>query len=295
MIGLKSNKVIDVYHWFKSMLTGISDQQEQNAIADEVLFRFFDMRKDQRIAFPERRFTESEIVRLKKAAIRLNRGEPVQYITGITDFLGYDIKVQPGVLIPRPETEELVLWMLPFLNQLKAESEVPLRMLDIGTGSGCIAIALAGRLPGSEVFAIDISEQALEVAKSNAQNNNVSVSFITIDILADNMHLFPHASLDCIVSNPPYVMESEKDRMAVNVLGHEPEAALFVPDDDPLLFYRQIAAKAHKWLKPGGLLFFEINEQLGKACRKEVLNAGFSNVLIGNDLHGKDRFIRAAK
>ncbi len=295
MIGLKSNKISDVYHWFKSIMVGIADPKEQKAIADEILFQFFAIRKDQRIAFPERRFTESEIVRLKKAVIRINRGEPVQYITGGTDFLGYGIKVQPGVLIPRPETEELVLWILPFLSQLKAASRDTLRILDIGTGSGCIAIALAGRLTGAEVFASEISEQALHIAKSNALYNNVIVNFISHDILSCPSSLFSDASLDCVVSNPPYVMDSERVRMAVNVLEHEPGGALFVPDDDPLLFYRHIAAKAHKWLKPGGLLFFEINEQLGAACSEEVSGAGFSKVMIGTDIHGKHRFLRGER
>jgi release factor glutamine methyltransferase len=293
MIGIKSNKIADVYHWFKSMLTGIHDQKEQSAIADEVLFRFFDIRKDQRVAFPEKRLSESEIVRLKKAAIRLNRGEPVQYITGTTDFLGHTILVKPGVLIPRPETEEFVLWMLPFLNKIKAKSKVPLRMLDIGTGSGCIAIALAGRFPEAEIFANDISEQALEVTKSNALNNNVVIKYISDDILSADSSIFPDASLDCIVSNPPYVMKSERVHMAANVLEHEPAVALFVPDEDPLLFYRHIAAKAHKWLKPGGALFFEINEQLSAECRDLILSAGFSEVTIKKDIHGKDRFIKS--
>jgi release factor glutamine methyltransferase len=293
MIGLKSNKINDVYHWFKSMLTGFSDKKELNAIVDEVIFRFFDIRKDQRIAFPERRFTESEIVSFKKAAIRLNRGEPVQYITGVTDFLGHEIKVRPGVLIPRPETEELVLWMLPDLNQLKAEHEVPLKMLDIGTGSGCIAIALADRFPEAEIFANDISEQSLEVAKSNALKNNVFIKYFSADVLSADSSMFPDASLDCIVSNPPYVMESERVHMAANVLEHEPSGALFVPDEDPLLFYRHIAAKASKWLRPGGVLFFEINEQLSAECRDVLLSAGFSEATIKKDIHGKDRFIRS--
>ena len=273
----------------------IHDEKERQAVADEVLFRFFDIGRDRRVAFPERRLSESEIIRLKGAANRLNRGMPVQYITGVSDFMDYVINVRPGVLIPRPETEELVFWMLPVLNEMQASGKEHLEILDIGTGSGCIAIALAGKYPDEKVFASDISKQSLEIAKYNALYNNILVDFVEDDILSGCNDLFPDSSLDCVVSNPPYVLVSEKAEMAANVLEHEPADALFVPDDDPLLYYRKIAAKSHKWLQNDGYLFFEINEKFAEKCRDMILSVGFSEVIIKKDIHGKDRFIKARR
>lgn len=295
MIGLKSNRINDIYHWFKSLMVEIHDEKERRAVADEVLFRFFQIRRDQRVAFPERRLSESEIIRLKGAANRLNRGVPVQYITGLTNFMDYLINLRPGVLIPRPETEELVLLMLPVLNEMQARGKESLKILDVGTGSGCIAIALAGKCRDAKVFASDISKQSLEIAKHNALHNNIVVDFIEDDILSGCSDLFQNAMLDCVLSNPPYVLESEKAEMAANVLEHEPVEALFVPDNDPLLYYRKIAAKAHKWLKKDGCLFFEINEKLSEECRDLIISAGFNEVIIKKDIHGKDRFIKARR
>lgn len=295
MIGLKSNKISDIYQWFNSIFITSFHENEKKAIANEVFLRFFNLRPEIRIAYPNKRISESDIIRLKGAANRLNRGEPVQYITGVTEFLDYTIHVKPGVLIPRQETEQLVLWMLPPLREAEKRSEKKMRILDIGTGSGCIAISLARLFPESAVHASDTSEQALEVAKHNILKNNTFVNLIKDDVIAGKPDVFNDAFFDCIVSNPPYVLESERQYMADHVLKHEPATALFVPDDDPLLFYRHIALKAYRWLQPGGLLFFEINEKLGKACSEEILKAGFSNVVIGIDIHGKERFLRAIR
>ncbi len=295
MIGLKSNKISDVYQWFNSIFTTSLNENEKKAIANEVFLRFFDLRPEVRIAYPERRISESDIIRLKGAANHLNRGEPVQYIIGETEFLDYKIRVKPGVLIPRQETEQLVLWMLPSLKETRKHSDEKLRILDIGTGSGCIAISLARLFPDSEVHASDISEISLEVAEHNIHKNNAYVNLIKDDVISGKPDVFKDAFFDCIVSNPPYVLESERQYMAAHVLEHEPAIALFVPDHDPLLFYRHIARKAFRWLKPGGLLFFEINEKLGKACSEEVAKAGFSNIAIGIDIHGKERFLRAER
>ncbi len=293
MIGLKSNRIGDIYHWFKSLMLEISDAKERSAVADEVIFRFFNIRRVQRVAFPEKRLPESDIVRLKKAANRLNRGEPVQYVTGFTDFLGHTIAVRPGVLIPRPETEELALWMINDVKACCQKANSPLKILDIGTGSGCIAIALAAGLPGSSLIATDIDQQVLQVAKYNALNNNVNIDFLIQNVLVGGDNVVDHNSLDIVVSNPPYVRESEKAMMAINVLDYEPPTALYVPDDDPLLYYKAIARKASKWLKQGGSLYVEINENLSAECRNLLLDAGFSEATIKKDIHGKDRFVRA--
>ncbi len=295
MVGLKSNKISDVYQWFNSIFITSLNESEKRAIANEVFLRFFKLRPEVRIAYPKKRISESDIIRLKGAANRLNRGEPVQYITGETEFMDYTIRVKPGVLIPRQETEQLILWMLSSLKEAGKHGDQKLRILDIGTGSGCIAISLARLFPESEVHASDISEKALEVAEHNLLINNVSVSLFQDDIISGKPEIFNDAFFDCIVSNPPYVLDSERQYMAVHVLEHEPATALFVPDDDPLLFYRHIARKAHRWLKPGGLLYFEINEKMGKACSEEIVKAGFSNVVIYLDIHGKERFLRAER
>ncbi len=181
------------------------------------------------------------------------------------------------------------------LNEMQARGKEALKILDVGTGSGCIAIALAGKYPAAKVFASDISKQSLEIAKHNALHNKIVVDFIEDDILSACSDLFPNTSLDFVVSNPPYVLESEKTEMAANVLEHEPAEALFVPDDDPLLFYRSIASKAHRWLKSYGYLFFEINEKFAGECHDMILSAGFSEIVIRKDIHGKDRFIRARR
>ncbi len=170
-----------------------------------------------------------------------------------------------------------------------------LRILDIGTGSGCIAIALASRLPDCKILASDISEQALEIANINAHHNNVLIDFFQQDVLANSDKKPGECSVDFIVSNPPYVRESEKKMMEKHVLEHEPLEALFVPDTDPLRYYRSISIKARKWLKPDGALYFEINEHLADACRNTIIEAGFREVIIRKDIHGKDRFIRALR
>ncbi len=292
MNDLKSNKINDLYQWFKSLIASVEEENEQKAIADEVFFRFFGLRPDKRVLNRNDRLSESEIVRLKKAARRLNRGEPVQHITGVTDFLDLDIYVDGSVLIPRPETEELTLLVSREIEKVY-DTGIPLQILDIGTGSGCIAIALASRFRKCHVFAIEISEDAISMAKRNADLHGAMVQFLHQDVLSSDTSLFPPETLNCIVSNPPYVRNLEKKSMALKVLDYEPAGALFVPDGDPLLFYRVIARKASKWLRRGGLLFVEINENLSANCRDVILSAGFTEAIIKKDIHGKDRFIRA--
>lgn len=294
MIGLNTNKIHDLYHWFKSIIAYPENKKEQKAIADEVFFRFFGLRPDQRVLKKDDRLTESDIVRLKKAAQRLNRGEPVQHITGVAGFLGLDIHVDGSVLIPRPETEELTLWVGKEVEAVY-DSGVPVHILDVGTGSGCIAISLASRFRRCQFSAIDISEDAINMAKRNADLHGVQIRFKNCDILSSDLKPFSPESFDCIVSNPPYVRNSEKVNMEANVLDYEPAGALFVPDDDPLLFCRAIALKASKWLRNGGLLFLEINEGLSLDCRELIMSAGFTEAVIKKDIHEKDRFIKAKK
>jgi release factor glutamine methyltransferase len=227
---------------------------------------------------------------IRQMALRLKQGEPVQYILGETSFCGLMFSVNSKVLIPRPETEELVARIVGDHTGKKV------RILDVGTGSGCIAVALAHALPGSDVTAVDVSAGALQVAAVNARRNKVAVSFIRTDVLSlQQAEQDITGRFDLIVSNPPYVRESEKAGMEKNVLLYEPPQALFVADNDPLLFYRAIARLSEKKLKEGGYLYFEINSQLGKETTDALKKEGYENVELIRDLSGKDRIIKAEK
>jgi release factor glutamine methyltransferase len=224
--------------------------------------------------------------KLEGIIARLNAHEPVQYIIEETEFYGRKFSVNASVLIPRPETEELVRLVLTFLKH-----KTP-RILDIGTGSGCIPITLALALPGAVVSATDISGEAIAVATNNAKNLNASVNFFVHNILEESL---PFRDLDCIVSNPPYITEKEKVDMSRNVVDYEPHLALFVPDHDPLRFYAVIADKSFRSLKHDGLLVVEINEQFGKQVAELFSKTGFDQVEIHKDLFGKDRMVKGLK
>ncbi|MDR1646053.1 MAG: peptide chain release factor N(5)-glutamine methyltransferase [Tannerellaceae bacterium] len=224
---------------------------------------------------------------VREMAERLRQGEPVQYVVGQTSFCGLTFRVDQRALIPRPETEELVACILKDYEGKKA------RILDIGTGSGCIAVTLARKLPGSEVTAIDVSEDALNLARENAQINEASVSFLRTDILDRRQDGKVGGPFDLIVSNPPYVRESEKAGMERNVLLYEPAQALFVPDDDPMVFYRAIARFAGGRLQENGSLYFEINAQLGRETLNILAAEGYAKQELIRDLSGKDRIIKA--
>lgn len=230
------------------------------------------------------KITTEEVLKIDKIVEHLQRFEPIQYIIGETEFYGLPFIVNPNVLIPRPETEELVELIL---NENKGNKP---HILDIGTGSGCIAISLQKHLCETQATGWDISDKALSVAKINSDNNNVKVTFNQVDILSDypnNQHF------DIIVSNPPYVLDSEKTDMHTNVLDYEPHTALFVSDDNPLLFYNRIADVATQLLKNGGKLYFEINRAKGQETIKMLEDKGFSNIRLIKDISGNDRIVRA--
>ncbi|QKG58461.1 peptide chain release factor N(5)-glutamine methyltransferase [Hymenobacter sp. BRD128] len=221
---------------------------------------------------------------------RLLAHEPVQYVLGTAHFAGLELEVTPATLIPRPETEELV--------QLVARAHAGrpgLRLLDVGTGSGCLAIALARELPGSQVLAVDISAGALAVARRNAARYAPSVRFEQVDMLRALPAGVAPASLDIVVSNPPYVRESERPLMRANVLAWEPATALFVPDDDPLLFYRRLAGVGQVLLRPGGSIWLEINEALGAETAALFAEAAWEQVAVLADFLGRPRFVRAVR
>lgn len=223
-----------------------------------------------------------------KTVRRLKLNEPIQYITGKAFFYGRYYEVNKSVLIPRQETEELVKWIVE-----ENRNNNP-RILDIGTGSGCIAIALSDEVTESSVYALDVSDEALKVAMKNGKNNNADVEFFQMDILDPDYRT--GLQFDIIVSNPPYVLNKEKELMSRNVLNYEPVDALFVDDEDPLIFYRAILNFAAKTLQPKGVIYFEINESLGNELKKYVrLNYGMKNVEIKNDLNGKPRMMKCIK
>jgi len=224
------------------------------------------------------------------ALAKLKKEIPIQYIIGETEFYGLPFYVDKSVLIPRPETEELVSWIVREVKIKKPSlsEPIPYNILDIGTGSGCIAIALAKNLPKAKVWALDVSEKAIEVAQNNAKLNQVNIHFLNEDILS--LKSLPE-KFDSIVSNPPYVRELEKNEIKNNVLQNEPHLALFVKDNDPLLFYDKIADFAKENLKPKGKLYFEINQYLGKETVQLLKEKGFKNIELKKDIFGKDRMI----
>lgn len=232
--------------------------------------------------------TRSDAVNWQPIVERLNAHEPIQYLLGETTFFGRTFRVTPNVLIPRPETEELVQLVMVDVD---AAYRNPLRVLDIGTGSGCLAVSLAAAYPYAEVFAMDISAAALEVAAHNAEINGVNVTFIGHDILDPNVNV----EVDVIVSNPPYVMDKEATTMQTNVTAYEPHLALFVPDENPMLFYEAIGAYASRNLSSGGSLYLEINENLGEITLNCIKKYGFQDARLILDIHGKERFIAATQ
>jgi release factor glutamine methyltransferase len=253
---------------------------------------------------------ESDYKKFRNILGRLKKGEPLQYILGETWFYGLKLKLNKNVLIPRPETEELVEWIIQSETdpqQSKGNTSASkLTILDIGTGSGCIAITLKKFLPQANVYALDISSQALEIARKNALINQVDIHFIQADILNPGFQIthpsdLPPSDLpfpgtipfNMIVSNPPYILPSEKQNMNRNVLEHEPHMALFVNENNPLQFYKAIAGFAKNFFSKGGILFFEINESKAKDMENNLKQEGFTNIKIKQDLSGKDRMIKA--
>jgi len=225
---------------------------------------------------------------LNIALNRLKNEEPIQYIIGNTEFYGFPFLVNENTLIPRPETEELVEWILDEI--VKFKSDIPLNILDIGTGSGCIPISLAKNLSNVKVSAIDVSLEALKVANQNATLNDVAIEFIELNILETKS--LPE-NFDIIISNPPYVRELEKAEIQNNVLQNEPHLALFVSNENPLIFYNKIADLAQQHLTKNGLLFFEINQYLGNETEQLLAEKGFKNIELRKDLFGNERMIKA--
>ena len=288
IITLKKLTVSDLKSNFIKELSEIYPSEEIESIFNILTEKYLNLSRVDVALNRNEIISKVNIVKFDRVIDRLKTFEPIQYIIGETEFFGLPFKVNSHTLIPRPETEELVQLILDEVSQFKNKSEL-LEVLDIGTGSGCIAISLAKNLPRAQVSALDISNDALMVAKKNAEINQVSLSFFECNILT--CQSLPR-NYDIIVSNPPYVRELEKEFMEANVLAHEPGLALFVEDSDPLLFYRKIAALAKVNLKPNGALFFEINEYLGEDMASLLEDMGFQRIEIKKDIYGKDRILR---
>jgi release factor glutamine methyltransferase len=281
---LKNYKTI-----FLNELASLYDEKEIESFFYLVLEKFHHQKRIDLALNPEMILDKKQVSLWNSVVVELKKQKPIQYILGVTEFYGLPFIVNENVLIPRPETEELVDLIITNESRENRE-EGKVSILDVGTGSGCIAITLAKNLSNAEVFAIDVSEEALEVAKKNAVLNNVDVTFHLKDILkVDNLE----QQFDTIVSNPPYVRNLEKAAINSNVLDYEPHLALFVADNEALLFYRKITQLAKLHLKPKGKLYFEINQYLGKETIALVESFGFKNVILHKDIYGNDRMIAA--
>ena len=271
---------------FTEVLAATFPQREAEQLMRVLLEDLFGIDLKRQLMEPNLRLDEWQCHQLEQAVKRLQSGEPVQYVTGVARFGDLLIKVSPAVLIPRPETEELVLKIGTGLPKEKL-----IRIWDIGTGSGCIAIALAKHFENAEVIGFDVCEEALQNAKENAESNGVNVTFVHDDVLNPQSDFF-NQPVDLVVSNPPYVCDSERAAMEKNVLDWEPQKALFVPDDDPLLFYRKIMQLAKNQLTPDGQIWFEINERMGEEMVRVCQEIGFSEAEILLDFAEKPRFCR---
>ena len=285
----------ELQHIFHIELDAIYGKHEVDSFFYLCTEHYLNVPRIQLTLEPGLAITKSETDTFFKVLEDLKQQKPIQYILGETEFFGLPFKVNKNVLIPRPETEELVDLIIRSVTSLEVDK--PVKILDIGTGSGCIAIALAKNLPNAKVYALDVSKEALKVAKQNAEINKVDINFIEASILDDTCHLAFEAesNFDIIVSNPPYVRNLEKEEIKPNVLDNEPHLALFVEDDNPLLFYREITNFAIKKLKDKGSLYFEINQYLGEETQQLLIDANFEAIELLKDLNGNDRMLKAEK
>ncbi len=286
-------------HFFNS-LRNIQDEQEIESFFFILTEYLHNLKRVDIALNPNFEISDAEVDKWNAILSELQQEKPIQYITGEAWFYGLRFEVNENTLIPRPETEELVEWIIES-QKSKVQSQ-KLEILDIGTGTGCIPISLKSNLPQANVSAIDVSEKALKVAKRNAELNKVEINFIQANILeVEDLSQLPTSithhlsSYNIIVSNPPYVRNLEKQEIKKNVLDYEPHLALFVEDTDALLFYRKIAQLALKNLTPNGLLFFEINQYLGKETVELLENLGFKNIELKKDIYGNDRMVKSEK
>lgn len=274
-------------------LTSIYDESEAKSLAWWSINDVCKISRTSFLASKEKVISEQQEASLQHILEELKTGKPIQYVLGETEFYGLPFKVNPSVLIPRPETEELVDWILIEIRNSDLLNDINGNILDIGTGSGCIPIAIKKFLPEFNISALDVSKGAIETAKINAELNQTEIEFIEDDILNPSQLFLLNKQYTIIISNPPYVRESEKTAMHNNVLGHEPHLALFVADDNALIFYSRIADFAKTNLVKGGMLFLEINENLAPQTIDLLEGKGLLNIELRQDIRGKNRMIKA--
>lgn len=285
---IASNKISDIVRFFRDELKDNFDKEELETFIAYCFEEFLNIKRSEITFRGIDTVSESELLKFNFAVKDLKKNKPIQYILGKADFYGLKFIVNEDVLIPRSETEELV-------DLIIKENQGEITILDIGTGSGCIPIVLKKNILSAKVYSIDISEKAIEIAKQNARSNNVEIEFIQQDILSEKQIVLSSGiKFDIIVSNPPYIRESEKAEMHANVLEYEPHIALFVSDNDPLLFYKAITDIGLTELNPGGKIYFEINEAFGVETKKMMEEKGFKNVVILNDINNKNRILRGS-
>jgi release factor glutamine methyltransferase len=283
-MAIQIKTIKDIRFFFSRELAGIYPEDEIRALTNIVLRKVLEIRMLHQIYLSDVPVNELQVSKLVSIAHELKTGKPIQYIFGETIFYDCPIKLNHSALIPRPETEELVDLIIRENKGFKGN------IIDFGTGSGCIAIALAFNLPGSSVTGTDISEEALTLAEMNAKLNDVNITFMKDDILNNDTSLFEKTGI--IVSNPPYVRDSEQGLMNKNVIEFEPRNALFVPDSDPLVFYDAILRKAAGLLDSRGKIYFEINEAMGEPMVRLLESYGFTGINIISDINGKDRIVK---
>jgi release factor glutamine methyltransferase len=286
-MGVNIQTIKEIRLYLKEELQGLYPEHEINGMSAIIVKDVLRSPLIHNLALPETPVQKKHVRRITGICSELKKGRPLQYILGYTEFYNCTIRVDRNTLIPRPETEELVDLII------KENRGFTGLVLDAGTGSGCIAVALAINLPGTSVKGFDISEGAIIKARENATLNKARVTFLVADIFNPDPDLFPGTGI--IVSNPPYIRESEKKQMAVNILGYEPPTALFVPDSDPLVYYRAIIKLASRILVPPGKVYFEINEAMGKPLSELLITSGYASVEIINDLNNKERIIKGIK
>jgi release factor glutamine methyltransferase len=282
---IPSNKIEDIKSFFIKELALLYDTEEANAIFFHAIDFLFQISKNDYILDKSKTISESELLKIHFVLKDLKKGIPLQYVLGETQFMGLNLKVNSSVLIPRQETEELVDWIIQ--SHIKNELN---KILDIGTGSGCIALALKKYFKNAEVHAVDVSEDALKIAKENSLKNNLQIIYHQIDIFSDGFVL--PQNLDLLVSNPPYVKKNETNCMHPNVLNYEPHLALFVPDDDALIFYKRICELAKRYLREKAWLYFEINQNLAEEMNQLLSKYNFKNIELKKDISGNFRMIR---
>jgi len=273
------------YEFIKNELTSLYPEQEIDGIAAIIFQELFDLQRHEIQFHFNKKVKNDDFKRFMDIVSRLKKHEPVQYILGNTEFYDLRFNLTPAVLIPRPETEELVRWII------EENRHVELNILDIGTGSGCIAIALKKNLAGSKVYASDVSASVIEIAKKNADKLDQVITLFVEDI-TNKASWIKNRRYDIIVSNPPYIPEKEKKIMGRNVTESEPGKALFVPDDDPLLFYRHIAEFGLIHLDIKGKMYLEIHERFGEKVKELLSTYNYNNIVIRKDINGKDRMVR---